>query len=438
MSVNRLIGSHLVSGDRWNHKVEISLENVGYAPPEEFLVDPTLPVQYTDPFDPAGGVVIPMGRFVSIGKGSSRFLSTDTGKTPVTIHDGKNFTPVGMSTSQVFKQAPDFMTNSNVRKFKRGFFAEVPYVTSVNAAHGTPRAGDKVTGYWGGTTSTTVINYKHRGKPVLWNPKKLYTATFASSASFDLPAAIYPGITPRLVAAFSGSGGVSVSVASPTLVFTGSVWRATLGAAVTEVWYEWGQEADQIGGEIIRIQSLSDMLNRDDFLKWVEVDNYPLPKALQRYPVTAVSEETPSTVVADSQYRVVNYPMSIHHPVTVEIKGTIVDTDGVSTTYSSDWYTLPSISSQTVRDMRTSFIGLYHTINWNTGLIELAGNITSVTAIRVTYSYYTDWRDGAPLWGGGVENLTDGRYVNQVSDGRGLPAHLNLADVVAAMRIMVA
>ena len=442
MSVNSAFGSFPVTSRRWTIKVEVSQENVGYVPAEEFKVDQYLPTLAVDPFDPAAAVVIMPGRFCSVGftggRGGSdyRFAYNDTGKTPITLHDGKNLIPAGMSINQIFKEASDFMTNSNAAKFKRGFTAEVPFVLSINNAHGTCRAGDKVTGYWGSTTSTSTISYKDRGKPVKWYAKKLYTQTLTASASFDLDSAIYPGIEPRMVAAFSASGGTFVSVATPTMTFTGTKWRVTLGAAASEVWYEYGQDADQIGGEIIRIQSLTDMLNRDDFLRWVEYDNLPFPPATPRYPVTAVSNETPSTVVAGSQYRVASYPVSVHHPFTVDVKATITDKDG-TTTVHTDWYTLPTSA---ILSTRGYFTGLYHNVNWRTGVIELASNITSLTAIRVTYSYLTDNRDGAPLWGGGVENLTDGRYTNQglANSGAGVPAHLNVADVVAAMRLHVA
>jgi hypothetical protein len=77
---------------------------------------------------------------------------------------------------------------------------------------------------------------------------------------------------------------------------------------------------------------------------------------------------------------------------------------------------------------------MYHNMNWRTGLIELASNITTVTAIKVLYAYLSNPRDGAVAWGQGIINLTDGR---NVSNQYGVPSNLNLADVIAALRVIV-
>ena len=196
----------------------------------------------------------------------------------------------------------------------------------------------------------------------------------------------------------------------------------------------------------MRIQSITDILSRDDFLKWVEYapkDYLNYPPAFDNFPVTQVGTgsdpdvnsdwETPSTVVAGTSYRVANYPISVRHPFLIAFKGTLIDVNGVSQTYTS-WTILPY---NAIPDARGYFSGLYHNVNWRTGLIELGSNISSVTAIRVLYSYITDPRDGAVAWGTGITNLTDGRNLGSVSTYAGVPSHLNLSDVVAAMRIIV-
>ncbi len=459
MSFSSMFGSHHVPGRVWRPKIEVSQDNVGMVPPEELIVDPYLPAVGLDPFDPAGPIVIPRGRFVSIGysggRGSSsyRFLRTDSGKTTLTLHDGLNLTPAGMSINQMYKESNEFMTDSNTVKFRKGFVAEVPFVTAINNAHGTLAAGDRVTGYWGSTTSTSLPSYLHRGKPVKWNARRMYSVTSSASSQIGLTAAIYPGVAPRVVTMFSSAGIVSTATATLSFDTNQAKWIATFSgtgsATITSVTYDYGQDEDQIAGEVLRIQSIDDMLDRDDYLKWVEYapqDNLNYPPAMRREPVTQVGTgsdpdvnsdwETPSTVTAGFSYRVDNYPVSIHYPFLVAFKGTLIDKEGQTQTYTS-WTILPYNALQ---DARGYFTGLYHNVNHRTGVIELNSNITTVTAIKVLYSYITDPRDGASAWGEGIINLTDGRNL-AVPSGHtsavGVPSHLNLADVVGAMRIIV-
>lgn len=460
MSYSSMFGSHHMPGRVWRPKIEVSQDNVGQVPPEELTVDPYLPAVGIDPFDPAGVVVIPSGRFVSIGftggRGSTnyRFTRTDTGKTTLTLHDGKNLTPVGLSVNQMYKANSEFMSDSNTVKFRKSFVAETPFVQSINEANGVMYAGDKVTGYWGSTTSTTQVSNLHRGKPVKWVAKKVYSQTGSASAVHALAAATLPGITPRIVQAY-GSGGTSLyATATGTLSFSGSTgpWLATFAGAgssnVTEVVYEYGQDADQIAGEVLRIQSLADILNRDDFLRWVEyspIDYLNFPPAMQKYPVTQVGTgSTPDTnsdwetlTVSNGVATTAHANLSTFYPVIIAFKGTLVNMEGVSTTYT-DWYNLPTNG---LNDARGYFNGVYHSINWRTGVVTFASNITTFTAVRILYSYITDPREGAVAWGAGITNLTDGRNV-AVPAGRstaaGTPSHLNIADVIAALRIIVA
>src|SRR5208283_5129426 len=110
-----------------------------------------------DPFDPAGAVVIPAGRFCGVGyvggRGNSnfRFLLSDTGKTPITLADGNHITPAGMAVNQMYKLSDFFMTSSNTNKIKRGFVGEVPYVLAIQNSYGTLNTGDFVTAYSGTT-----------------------------------------------------------------------------------------------------------------------------------------------------------------------------------------------------------------------------------------------------------------------------------------------
>ena len=452
MSLQGMYGAFGMPNRIWKPQVQVSAESVGFVPWENLTIDPYLSPVGIDPFDPAAVIVIPQGRFVSIGytngkgSGNYRFLYSDTGLTPLTLHDGVNLTPAGMSINQMYKKAPTdagFMTDSPTVKYKKGFQAEVPYVLSINNAHGTLRAGDKVTGYWG-DTSTLTPGMLHRGKTVKWTAKKTVTNVASASAVQTLSAAIYPGIVPEFVMAFAA--GVYLPSVVCTFSWNGSAWLASFtgtgSATVTAVLYHYGQSADQIGGEVVRIQSLKDMLDKDSFQRWVEyapIDYLNYPPAAQRYPVAQVLNETPTTVTAGSAYRTQYYPISVWHAVTVSIQGTIVDMYGVSTTYAG-WYDLPTTGTL---DTRQWFMGNYHNVNWRTGLIELSANVTSVSAIKVSYSYISNPRDGAALWGGGVWNLTDGNNVNTLggtayaANPAGVPAHLNMPDVVAGMRLIV-
>ncbi len=171
-----MYGSHHFPDRVWAPQIEVSGEHAVTAPPEELRTDPYLPVLQLDPHDPAAGIVIPRGRFVAIGYAAQagggtnayRFDRNDSGYTTLTLHDGKNLTPVGMSVNQMYRETKEYMIDSNTVMFRKAFVAEVPFVLSVNDAHGTLYAGDCVTGYWGSTTSTdnNAVAYHHRGKPV--------------------------------------------------------------------------------------------------------------------------------------------------------------------------------------------------------------------------------------------------------------------------------
>lgn len=441
-----------------NPRTEKSGPNVGTTIPEQWMVDPYLPVLENDPDDPRRGIVIPGGRFCSVGtavpiSSTQRRTLANTGKMPLTTHDGKNLAPVGMSTSQIYRQFNDGMADSYAPTVRKGFLAEVIHTVAVNDAHGALSTGDRVTGYYGSTASTTVINYGYRGRPVKWISKKMYIENNSAGASHPLDPTVYPGITPRVVAAMANDG--SFIGATSALTYNGSSWTAgftgTGSGTVENVWFEYGQDEDQIAGEITSLRSITDINADDSMFKYVEHGPwFDVPIALQKKAVSNVvltdpdsDGETPATVTAGRVYRVANYPMDLHSPVSIYVKGTVVDMEGNSTVYTSTWFQLPNGA---VRDSRNTFYGEYHTVNWATGLIEIAANIT-VTAIKVGYSYITDNRDGIVQYGQGLHNLTDGRNLEAgatyngttvvPTNPAGTPAHLNLADVVGAIGVFV-
>jgi hypothetical protein len=180
------------------------------------------------------------------------------------------------------------------------------------------------------------------------------------------------------------------------------------------------------------------MLDRSNYLRWVEymrkdpVTFPPFQPAMQRRPAEGVINEA-LTFNSSNQAQVANFEMDIHHEVHLQIQGTITYDDGTSTTYTS-WYSLPGA----LRDIRSGFYGKYHTINWRTGVVQVASNVV-ITAAQISYSYITDSREAHIVWGAGIINLTDGGRVNTLGNANpaGIPAQLDLPDVTAAMRIIV-
>lgn len=473
MSLNSMFGAHPM-GLKWAPQIEVSGQNVGTTPPEQFIVDPYLPAAFVDPYDPRGTVLIPAGRFLAAGNAVSINAGTNykqgltaVGRTALTLHEGKNLNPIGMSVNAMFRQAGEFMTDGFMPKVRRGFLAEVPMILSVNNSHGTLLGGDRVTGFWGSTTTVSAVPFLHKGKPVKWTTKQLYSAGQGTmNSNITLTSATLPGITPR-VTGYWASGGLLLTGLTVTNTFNGTGWIANFSggtagasASIVEVMYEYGQDAAQIAGEVFRIRSISDMMLEDSFLRWVELDPHKIdfPPAMQRRQVTVVglavagdptSGEQPSTVTAGSVYRTLSAPLSLFNPVTVYIQGSVTDINGNTTVYSAggsgltNWFQMPVAGTQ---DQRRYFIGQYHTVDWKTGTITFATNVVP-TAVRVTYAYWTDPREGAVAWGMGVVGITDGSSLTggATSGGTvvvptnpaGAPAHLNNPDIVGALRVFV-
>lgn len=452
---------YLNTGNTWKPMVQVSGPNVGTVVPGEFGVDPYLPALTTDSQHPARGVVIPAGRFVSIG--SCVQVNSDykqklitSGVPTMTLHNGKDTNPIGMCVNSVFKRQNDFMTDMFTPSFRKGFLAEVIHVLSVNNAQGEIKAGDRVSSHSGLTTTHTVVSRNHVGKPVKWVAKEIYMEQDSASASHDLSAAVYPGITPVVIAAYDDD--VMIHGLTAAYAYASGVWTVTFSGSgasgVTDVLYSYGQDASQIAGEVVTVRSLASMKNDDPLLGYVKGGpTFDIPKLMLKRSVTNVAlsdpadpstGETPTTVVAGRSYRFQNVPVSVHDPMKVYVQGTVTSLDGTATTYSaSNWYELPT---SMMDDGKGYMFGQYHSINWLTGLIEISSNIT-ITAIRVTYSYLTDPQFGGVIWQEGIDGLTDGNLLTagtQVSSvtvvptpAAGVPAHLNYSDVVGALRIFV-
>ena len=438
------------TNNKWTPQVLLSPYSNVTTPPEFVEADPHLPIFTVDSVDEYVRVRIPAGRLVGFGSLKAVYNSNysqdvrSTGSTKITLHDGVNTKPAGVAVNNITDRPGRFMTDPMAPPYVKHALCAVPYVVAVNEAYGVPKAGDSITGYYGATNSTSVRNAKHIGKPVKFVPKTTYfTGSATASTVFSLTAATYAGFTPRALAVFASNG--SAVTAAPTMTHNGTSWVATFAVPVTALSYEYGQDADQIAGQAVRVQSLASLVSDDPFLKWVKDGgtDMDLPPAFNRSPVSQATEVTPSTVVAHTKYQLANYPLDPYSPVVIEIKGTIVDANGVAQTYTDEWYALPT----SMQGQLGNFMGDYHNVNWFSGVVELASNITNVSAIRATYKYITDPNQGAIEWNNGQLGLTDGANVTPStpysgttvvpSNPAGIPAELNITGAIGQLRFWV-
>ena len=478
MSLNSIFGSFPATQTRkWTPQIKVSGDHVGYAIAGEFTVDPTLDGLATDPLDPRVHIAIPMGRFCgfgySTGRGASAFRQTitDRGRTVITLADGANIKPAGMATSPIFKQEGGMNIDGFAPVIERGVHVEVPFVLAINGAQGSLLSGDYLTAYSGSLVDANPGVNIHRGKPVRWNARRQFVQSGSASATWTISASTAAGVVPVFTAAFAA--GTLLTGLTASFAHNGTNWILTLtggsAATTTEIHYSWGQDTDQIAGEVERVRSLADLQSSDRFLKWVEyngvnggVDLPPTGPALKRYPVTAVTNETPTAVVANYTYRTVNPYISYYNSVRVEVRNArITMADGTTASYTTGggtWYTLPTATAP-MTAQHHQFMGMYHNLNWRTGDLVINSNVQPISGnleVRVSYSYITNPRDGSLLWGAGLYNLTDGNRIavnqTQVDPVTGLtttitpataaglpgiPAHLNYDDVVGALRLFV-
>lgn len=437
-------------GMTYNAEVEVSGDHRATNFP--FDPDAYLPVVYQDERDPRHQAVMLGGRFVAVGNvvavnpGSLRQRGLlNTNQTSITLHDGDTLKPLGILPSKILKNSALYSQDGLKSAVVKQAWVDVPFSTTNNDVHGTIRGGDRLTGGFGSVTSRDVRNFKTIGLPVRWTAKALYSSVTTAASTNTLASAVYPGIQPRVVAMFTGAG--AAVTGSTSVAWNGSAWVATLPAtSVTTVLYEWGQDEDQIAGEACDVLNLVRVKEKDAFLAYVRAEMMGeglLSEAEHAYHTTVVSNETPATVTAGREYRVANYPMSLRHAPVLEIKGVIVDANGNATTYSSDWYTMPTSR----RDGFGDFVGDFHTINPSTGLITLAAAVSSVSSIRISYQYITNVRNGFVMFDPGIQGLTDGSNLTAgatssgvtvvPSNPRGIPSLYNLSNVVGALKMWV-
>ncbi|MCS7311166.1 MAG: hypothetical protein NZ741_13200, partial [Armatimonadetes bacterium] len=147
-----------------------------------------------------------------------------------------------------------------------------------------------------------------------------------------------------------------------------------------------------------------------------------------RVPTSDVTNETPATVVAGSQYRFLRRPIAFWKPIKVEIQGSYLTEDGQTVSSGAGWLEMP-LGTEWVANWS---IGKYHSIDPWTGMLYFSSNVT-VTDVRVSYSYETSYRDGR-LWASGQMGLTDGSGGSGII---GMPPHLDVPNVAGAMRVII-
>lgn len=411
------VGSQQFDGRVWSPGIKISGIN---SPAESWTVDPQLPAIGTDPRYPTSDqIVIPRGRILAVRPDTSAY----TGLAVLTISDGVNNKPAGYNSTNILRQ---WSTREQwYGELNKQEFMEVPYVQTINGAYGTLQGGSKITGYYGSVLSTAGVP-NDKGKPVAWVEKTMYAAHQTAAATAALAQANFPAFPPTIVMAWNA--GTVYAGAAPTVAWnpTLSEWVATFATAVTDVIFTFGQGVSQIAGEVIRIEPISPSHNLSGWLQWVQDDflAWEYPPQLLRVPTTAVTSEIPQTI-STNWYRLGNAPMAPWLTATVTITGTITNLDGSQTVVNGTPLALAGLPFVDYT------LGEYYNINPVTGDIFINGNV-SVTAITVSYSYETSYRDGR-LYNAGVIGLTDGRY----SGVPGTPANLEVVGVVGSLRCII-
>lgn len=419
----------------------------------EFLLDPTLSALGQDPFLPNANILtVPRGRLLGIKNPQTSTLPAYAaeGKMILTLANGSegqtsggvstDVYPIGFAEENYYRQYEE-----TIQPFPaptKDCVISLPYVDTSNGAYGRLKPGDYVTAYFGNANNSNPIP-QEVGKVVKWVPKGLYFVHQAASTTVVLTQAVYPAFVPRLVSA--ANAGTNVSLSGATLAYDNAahVWKATLGGAATDVYFEWGQTVQARAGQLISFEAVGNAGGALDhlhhfpgWLQWVR-DNYgawQLPPLTVPRPYTDIAgENIYGNVVGTNQWRLGHYPVVPFRQINVYVTGTqVVPAPGTPATYQTinlDGTTpLPLANNTWLSDY---CFGLDYMLNPVTGVLTLDSSITA-NAITVDYSYETGYLDGK-LYDAGVLGLTDGRY----SGVPGTPANLELYGVLAEMKVLI-
>lgn len=420
--------------------------------PFEFKVDPALPNLGQElPYPSNDYVVIPRGRIVA-AKATS--LTRTEPETLVTIANGVD--PL---------DAPSFATGVNAGNLPIGYAPfhymrsmygrpadaptvgnlhsiEVPY-TSINESYNTSSnggsrlvCGELVMPYFGSAITTTPTP-QDKGKIVRYVPKQLFFENVTASSTIILTYAPFPGIKPKILSAYQNGNNALIPSGSASIAYntTHQKWTATFtGVAPASILYEYGAPRSQVVGRIIGIEPVSTAggINATShelpgWLKWVTDDfgMWDMPPVLGQNPTTSVTSEE-VTIDSANEGVLAYHPVQPFKAVTVVVTGTLTNPDGTSTTLLAT--TMSLADDVTFTDYSR---GQYYDIDIFTGRIRFAHNV-SITKVNVSYSYETDFKDGA-RFDRGILGLTDGSLSGIV----GLPPHLDVAGVLGALRVAI-
>jgi hypothetical protein len=432
------------------------------------IVDPALPVLGHDPYIPNSDyIVITRGRVCSVKSNAttSGYLGAtatvpayaNTGYQIMTLANGSDglvdvggnstdLKPMGFAEQQYFKSMPGQI--QEFPSFTKQKLISLPYIQASNGAYGNMKPGDWVTAYYGSATNTAQVP-NDIGKVVKWVPRHVYAQhQAAASGTVALTAATYPAFKPNLV--FALNAGSAYTGAAPTAVYsnTSGCWTFTnFASTVTDVVYDWGQDADNRFGQVATFEAVGTaggiLTTPNKFRGWLEWvrDNFGVwaypPLAVPRPYITigtvgdttGASFETP-TQIGTNLWQLAHYPVVPMNQITVMIpSGFLYDPlTGASTAVSN--YVLPLADATYFNDWTYGYNYIINPIN---GTVQLSSNV-SVTGnvLKVQYSAETSFIDGK-IYNPGIMGLTGGEY----SGVPGTPAHLELAGVLADMHIMV-
>ena len=441
------IGTRNLGRSQAPHLVTSGLE----APAEQYIIDPSLAVIGHDVYLPNNDyIVIARGRLLSVKNTSTVANSpyANEGRPMLTLANGADgrtnagtgfdLKPMGFSETQYFREYDNMIQNDP--QLVKGKNVSLPYITASNGAYGLIRPGDYITAYYGSANGNAPIA-QEVGKVVKWVPRRVLSQHSATaSGTVVLQGAPYPGFVPNLISA--SNAGAWVSSAGVTTVYDAVTNRwvfGGFGSVITDVQYDYGQDADNIAGQVASFEAVGTAggaLNHQHrfsgWLDWVR-DNYSVwafPPMLTPRPYTVISNETPTAISGIpglNQYQLSTFPVVPSNQITVSVTGVRVDPNlGTTTTLTNA--TLPLADATFLQDYT---IGQDYEINFITGILTVYGNV-SVSSLTVSYSAETSFLDGK-IYNPGVVGLTDGRF----SGVPGTPANLELAGCVADMHVFI-
>ena len=422
-------GTELFKGRLWTSNIKVSDIN---APAEEFIIDPNLPVLGMDPRYPTTDmVVIPRGRLISVKPGvfDGSGAGSSYGKAVLTIANGKDIRPMGYTDTNLFKENP--MREQKKPKIVKQEFIELPYIHAVNNAYGQLNHGDRITAFYG-TTEKDNPNPEQVGRVVKFVPKTTYCQTNATAATgFLLTEAKFGAFTPTIVSAVT-SASLIIDPTSGSLTWdtVNHAWYASFATPVKQVLYTYGQDFDQIAGEVLHIEPIDATHEFHGWLKWV-TDNFNAmdyaPVAI-RVPTTAADTTSGYAAINSLGYMQLSRPVAFQKRISVYADATVIDQNGDTVTYTSGGDAMPLAD---VPYANWTY-GKWFTIDPYTGVLSFSSNVTLTGNVRVVYEYETSYRDGR-LWGAGIQGLTDGN----LSGLPGVPAHLDAPNLLGALRVIV-